>query len=188
MHERDRSSLLLGLLVAAFAVILLLLWIPLDTETGIIEKVRRRINIGDALAPSIAGGFLLIGGLLLALAERPARGGPRLTGALLTHIAVSLAVLALATLVMRYAGPLALAIVDLGSDEPREYRLLRDTIPWKHIGFVLGGSTLIAGLIWQAEGRFTLRTILVAVLATLVMVGLYDLPFEDLLLPPNGDV
>ncbi|MEM9048722.1 MAG: hypothetical protein AAGC92_08385 [Pseudomonadota bacterium] len=185
---RDRSHLVLGLGVAAFALLLLTLWIPLDAETGLIERVRRRVSIGDALAPSIAGGFLLLGGLLLALAERPGRGTPRLTGALLGHIAISLAIIALATLIMRYAGPLSVALANPGGAEPLEYRLLRDTPPWKHIGFLLGGVVLIAGLIWQVERHLTLRMLLLALLATLAMIALYDLPFDDLLLPPNGDV
>ncbi|MEL6233129.1 MAG: hypothetical protein AAFR46_01855 [Pseudomonadota bacterium] len=192
MPHRDRGNLILGLAIAAIALLLALVWIPLDAETGLIERVRRRVSIGDGLAPSIAAGFLLVGGLLLALTERADPAAPRLTGRALRHVALSIAILALATILMRYAGPLAVeianAVAPLAEGEPRSYRLLRDTAPWKYIGFVLGGGMLILGLIWQVERRIRWQALAVALLAALAMVAIYDLPFDDLLLPPNGDV
>ena len=57
----------LGVFFVAFAVLLVFIWVPLDVDTGYIETVRRQVSIGDALAPTIAGAFLLIGGLGLLL-------------------------------------------------------------------------------------------------------------------------
>lgn len=185
MAERIRSNLVIGLVAVAVAVLLLAVWIPLDTDTGLIERVRRRITIGDALAPSLAATFLLLGGAMLALAERRAPDQPRPGAAALGHVGAIIGLLALATLAMRHAGPAAVRVF---GPEGAEYRLLRDTVPWKHLGFLLGGTAMVAGLIALVEGRATWQAVLVGLLATLAMIALYDLPFEDLLLPPNGDV
>ena len=66
--------------------------------------------------------------------------------------------------------------------------MLRDTIPWKHIGYFIGGVVLIAGLIAQVESRLSVVSVGVAILATIILILIYDFPFDDLLLPPNGDV
>ena len=52
----------------------------------------------------------------------------------------------------------------------------------------LTATGLVAGLIALIEGRLRPRTLLIGALAALALIVLYDLPFEDLQLPPNGDV
>jgi hypothetical protein len=47
---------------------------------------------------------------------------------------------------------------------------------------------MIAGSVAQIEGRITLRVLLIACLAVAVLIAIYDLPFDDLMLPPIGDV
>jgi len=86
---------------------------------------------------------------------------------------------------MRYSGPLLLHVFEGGDTE---YRLLRDTAPWKYIGFIVGGVWLIVSLIVLNERRLRWQHFLIALTAVLVLIAFYDLPFEDLLLPPNGDV
>ena len=84
---------------------------------------------------------------------------------------------------MRWAGP---ALVEAITDT--EYRPLRDTAPWKYVGFVMGGTTMILSLIVLVERRLRWSRVLIALAVTLFLAAFYDLPFEDLLLPPNGDV
>ena len=48
----------LGTLIAG--CLILFVWIPLDVETGLIEKVRSQVAIGDALAPSLAASILIV--------------------------------------------------------------------------------------------------------------------------------
>lgn len=184
MMPHSRSNLILGLCCAAFAALVAFVWIPLDVDTGLIEKVRRQLVIGDALAPMVAAAFIGIGGLLLAVFERRAPGQPAVRLADLAFVGIALAVLVTGFLIMLYAGPTAVAL--FGGDA--EYRLLRDTAPWKYIGFFLGGVFIITGLITQAENRFRLRNLCIAAAVTLVLILIYDVPFDDLLLPPNGDV
>lgn len=182
MSAPRRTSVVFGLSVLALALFIALIWAPMDSATGMIEKVRRQVVIGDALAPTLAAMFLGLGGLLVALFER-GDATPKLTPRNLAYLTVLLLILITSFAVMRWLGP-ALASV-LSEDG---YRVLRDTAPWKHLGFVAGGTGLVAGLITFVEGRFTLRSVLIGLTATLALIALYDLPFDDLLLPPNGDV
>lgn len=184
MPIHSRSNLILGLACVVFAALIAFVWVPLDVETGLTEKIRRRTTIGDALAPTVAAFFIGLGGVLLVLSERKAPDQPRITRANLTFISVQVAVLVIGFGIMLYAGPLVVAL--FGAET--EYRLLRDTAPWKYVGYFIGGIFIVTGLIAQAEGRFTWRSLSIAICVVLVLIVIYDVPFEDLLLPPNGDV
>ena len=180
MFKSLNPDRVLGLFCIACALILIFLWIPFDVETGYVEKQRRSLTLGDSLAPTVAGVVILLGGLMLLFkaddnAQRLTRDNVYWLGILLFIVLVSM-------LLMRYAGPL----VAMLSGE--EYRPLRDTLPWKYIGFLLGGSTLIFTLMTLVDRRFSWLRLLLAVLATLLIALFYDLPFDDLVLPPNGDV
>ena len=184
--SRDQK---LGVVFLLFAALLVLVWVPLDVDTGYIEKVRRQVSIGDALAPTVAGVFLLIGGLGLLVfggtggeIEEPTDYVAIRFAALLFLIYVG------SFLVMLVAGPLLVTIGNVFTGGEQEYRLLRDTAPWKYIGFALGGTLAVTSTISLLEGRFTAYALLTGVLAVAAMIAVYDLPFDDLLLPPNGDV
>ena len=172
----------LGLVCILLALLALFVWVPLDIDTGIVEKLRRRISIGDSLLPVAALGFVIVGGLMTIASS--AEDAPSLTARNAVFLIKLFAVLAVALAIMRWLGPLAVEL----AGEDRLYRALRDTAPWKYIGFVGGGSLLVAGLMALVEGRVTGRGFLMGLLAAIVLVVIYDLPFEDLLLPPNGDV
>ena len=173
---------ILGALVLVFGLVIALLWAPLDSETGIAVKVRGRWSIGDALAPTVAGAVLIVAGagLLASALRRPI--APSMQWSNLVFLASFIVCTALALAVMRFAGPLA-AELTVG-----DYRPLRDDMPWKYVGFVGGGGLLIFGLIALVERRLRLRRLTLAVAIALGVALIYDLPFEDLLLPPNGDV
>lgn len=188
MSVHSRANLYIGLFFLAAALFAIFVWIPLDTETGLTEKARRRILIGDALAPTIACVFVILGGLLLVLRERKAAHQPVLSGSQLAFILRIVAVIIVGILVMRYAGPAAAELANLFRSEPAEYRLLRATPGWKHIGFVAGGVILVSGMISIVERKVTRRAVLTALVAVLLMIAVFDMPFEDLQLPPNGDV
>ena len=188
MSTHSRSNLYLGLFFGVIALFAIFVWIPLDTETGLTEKARRRILIGDALAPTLACGFILVGALLLVLKERAAAAQPVIARSHVWFLTRMIAVIVLGILAMRYTGPVLAELVNIFRAEPIEYRLLRATPGWKHVGFVLGGVIVVSGMITIVERRFTRRAVLTALVAVLVMIAVFDLPFEDLMLPPNGDV
>jgi len=182
----------LGLFFVALALLLLFAWIPLDVESGITERHRRRISIGDAMAPTfVAIGFLLCGAAQAwsAWRQRSAeRSGAGLDLGNLTYLAALIGLSVVALALMRWLGPAAVELArSLGADVS-SYRELRDTAPWKYVGYLAGGFVLVFGLIAFIEHRLSWRTALIALLATAILAALYDLPFDDLLLPPNGDV
>lgn len=187
MGRENRSNLVLGVFFVIFALAVMLIWVPMDTDTGLIEKIRRQVTIGDALAPTVAGGFVLIGALLLLLFERNAPEQPEIDLISLGFSGLVLGLLITSFLIMLFTGPVAVALVNAFTGSELEYRLLRDTTPWKHLGFVLGGTLAITGTISLTEGRFTARALGAGIVAVLVMIAIFDLPFDDLLLPPNGD-
>ena len=188
MKAPQKTNFILGIVAIGFAAILIVIWVPLDVETGLTEKIRRRVVIGDALAPTFAGIFVALGGLGLLLFERNATSQPIVDRANLVFLTKAFVILVIALTIMRWAGPLAVALFNWLTGSELEYRLLRDTVPWKYLGYLVGGWILISGLIAVIEHRISSKAVLIGLVATLVMIAIYDLPFEDLLLPPNGDV
>ncbi|MDF1726267.1 MAG: hypothetical protein P1U53_00825 [Sulfitobacter sp.] len=183
MRLPDRGTLALGLTMLILALVIGFAWVPMDSSTGLVEKVRRQVSIGDGLAPTLAAVFIGLGGLLVAFFERRPEETPRITSGNLLFTAILLLLLALSLALMRWSGP---ALAGLLTEEG--YRLLRDTAPWKYLGFLTGGTVLVTGLVALVERRLTLRAILIGLATVVVLIVLYDLPFDDLLLPPNGDV
>lgn len=185
MRETTKTDLVLGTGVIAFALFVLTVWIPADVESGIFNTVRRRTEIGDAFAPVLAGAIILLGGVLLVLETLRKSGNTKLSA---SSIAFALALLALFTIAltfMRYAGP---ATVTLFESTGMDYRALRDTAPWKYLGFVLGGMVLVTTPIAVIERRLGWKALAIGMATTLILIAIYDLPFDDLILPPNGDV
>ncbi|MEM1162392.1 MAG: hypothetical protein AAGJ28_15785 [Pseudomonadota bacterium] len=170
----------LGLIAMALGLFIALYWAGADSETGLVEKVRGRLTVGDALAPTVAATLLAAAGLWLCLTAGTARGFTRANAAFIAGI---LAVLFISLGLMRWGGPMIVEAIT-GAD----YRPQRDTAPWKYFGFVLGGTVMIAALIFVVEREFRWSRLIIAVGVTLFLAFFYDVPFDDLLLPPNGDV
>ena len=179
MESSSRKDKLLAIFFILAALLIIFLWVPMDTGTGLVEKVRRKYTIGDALAPTVAAAILLMGGVLLWLRPSPHSS---ITKQHLIWTACLLGVLTLSLLLMRYTGPIAALLLDVN------YRPLRSTPPWNYIGFLVGGTILIGGLTSLVERRLSANSFIIGLIASLVVALLYDLPFDDLILPPNGDV
>jgi len=174
---QDRA---LGLIALAFGLFIALYWAGADSETGVIEKTRGRYTIGDAMAPTVAGALLAFAGFWLCFAPAMKR---TFDARNLGFLAALLATLFVCLAAMRWGGPwLVEAITGL------EYRPQRDTVPWKYAGFVFGGTLMIWALIFIVERQFRWSRLAIALSVALLLAFLYDVPFDDLLLPPNGDV
>ncbi len=169
----------LALFFLVFALLVIFVWAPLDTGTGLVEKVRRKFVIGDALGPTVAGSVVLIGALLVLF--RPGMG-KAISRDNVFWVAALFGLFALSMILMRYAGPVALAWSEGG------YRPLRATAPWHYIGFLLGGTILVGGLTGLAKRQLSIRDFAIGFTASLIIALLYDVPFDDLILPPNGDI
>jgi len=185
MGRERRQMLLLGLAVIALAG--LVLWaIAVDVQTGIVETVRRRRVIGDALAPTVAACLLLVAGAL-ALLERP-EALIRLTAESWAHAATVAALMALSLAIMRWTGPATVEALRLAGADLPAYRQLRATPPWSWIGYVAGGAVLVGGLVALVRLRPGWGALGLGLAVALGLAAAYDLPFRNLILPPNGDL
>ncbi len=189
----DRWTLGLAVAAVVSAALTLGIWIPNDIESGLVETFRRQTTIGDAMAPTMLATGIFIVALAMGLIswlrsrfgykERQV-GLDRLSIEFLFRLA---AVIVLGLLLIPYCGPLSVDLINALGGEIGSYRVLRDTVPYKYIGYFLGGFVMIFGIIWLIEQRPTRSAALVSLVAVIVLIILYDLPFDDLLLPPNGD-
>lgn len=179
----SNQSVLLAVLVLVLSVLALALWLPNDTVSGYLQSRRGRTTIGDAMAPGFAFSLMALSGVLILIQSRH---DPRqsINRHHVFFVVMLLGLFALCFSVMRFAGPAITAMFT----EPGGYRVLRDTVPWKYVGFVLGGGGLIATLVSYMDHRLSIKAVLIGLIATLALIGVFDLAFDNLLLPPNGDV
>jgi hypothetical protein len=183
----------LALFLIVASLLTLLVWIPNDIESGILIEERRSIDVGDALAPTAAAIAVLITSIALllgsliakpdAISDEPEVGISRSNLVSISTIAL---LLVAGLQLMVWAGPLTVKVLQASGMNLPEYRLLTDTIPYKYIGFAIGGFTLVCGLISWIEGRIAWRAVVTAIAAVTALVVIYDVPFDALLLPPNG--
>ena len=162
---------------------LLFLWIPNDVDGDAINIVRRRASIGD---PGTHRHWLPAADLRHDAGRHgvlPARWQGSFTRRNLAYVAATAAVLALFVSVMLFTGPVLVSALGIAE----EYRLVRATPPWKYSGYLIGGSALMIGMIVAVERRLSRRTLILGLMVPLAIALFYDLPFDDTLLPPNGD-
>ena len=175
--NRHHWNTILGSACVVFALVTLLIWIPNGVESGVIEQVRSQTAVGDAMAPTVWAiglgfiGIFLIVESLLKLRAGTLEAGGNTGGPTLANL--------------RFLG--LLLVVVFGSLLVMSWAELRATRPWKYTGYLSGGFLLVFGLMSYVAGRPSWRLALVALLAVLLMALAYDLPFKNLLLPPNGD-
>ncbi|PVH27585.1 hypothetical protein DDE20_16745 [Pararhodobacter oceanensis] len=186
-----RIEIWLAIFFAVLAGLTAFVWAPLDSETAAIYEFRRQISIGDAMLPMVAGGGILlfsVAHLFLQLRRRrDADEDPLFDRTTLFFFVTFGGVLALSLILMFWAGPLALALFGPSGDDAATYRQMRSSLPWKYIGFVLGGFTLVFGLTSLIEGRVRWLRAVSSILAVLGLILIFDVPFDTILLPPNGD-
>lgn len=174
----------LGIFGIAAAGVILFVWIPADISTGVIDTWRRVTRIGDAMLPVFASIGILLSCMGIAANAALRRPGADWAPLHAPMLLMAGAVLMVSLALMMLTGPV-LAWVVMGPDQP--YRVLRDDMPWKYSGFLTGGTFLIAALQALVMRRLRWRSVGVGLLASVLIAMFYGLPFEDLLLPPNGD-
>lgn len=181
--ERTRD-LAVGTLSAGFALAVLLVWIPADVDTAVIDVWRRVTRIGDAMLPTAAAAGILVSGIAIALRAFAGRASWPHSRIDLAFVGCVAATLAVGLGLMIWTGPLCVWIWTGGEGA---YGPLRDDAPWKYLGFLAGGTFLTFSLTSFVGHRPSWRALSVAAASALVIAAIYDLPFDDLLLPPNGD-
>jgi len=200
-----RGDALLGAACIGFALVLLVVWIPLDVDGGVTERARGATRVGDALAPWVAGVLVALAGALLVVeawrggdgggvrdgegGDGVANRGARGPVPALKFLLLLVTVFTVTIILYRYTGPAAVELArSVAGDALPDYRLLRDTAPWKYFGYFAGSWFMVFALIALTERRCTWRAALIAAVAPALIALCYDAPFDDLLLPPNGDV
>ena len=173
-----RKDKLLAIFFALAALFIIFVWVPMDTGTGLVEKVRRKYTIGDALAPTVAGVILLIGGMLLWLWPSADKGATRQN---LIWMAYLFGVFMASLMLMRYAGPVVAMLMNA---DYRPLRRPRHALHW----ISCRRHNLNRRIDSLVERRLSAQNFVIGFIAALVVALIYDLPFDDLILPPNGDV
>ena len=191
--QSERWTIGVALFFIGASLVTLFVWIPADIETGVIETFRRRTTIGDAMAPTLAAAAVLVISLIMGIGAvlrarknaRPPESGPDRRGlAFLSLIGIPMV---LGLVLMVYTGPLVVEAVNALGGEIGTYRQLKATFPYKYLGYLIGGFVMCFGVIRVVENKVTQSAVWVSGLAVLALILLYDLPFDNILLPPNGD-
>lgn len=170
------------------ALVALFVWIPNDTGSEPFYTFRRRTYVGDSLLPYVAAAGIAICALvqLISAAFRAKKGEavPPIDGQTLRFVVTVSLILTGAILLMQVSGPIALSLF---GEEGVTYRVMRATPPWKYVGYMVGGTALVFAMTSFAEGRVRASRLLYALLAAAALVLVFDVPFKNILLPPNGD-
>lgn len=182
LHKR--RDLCIATLNVVFALAVLFVWIPRDIDTGVIDEWRRTVRIGDAMMPTFAAIGMLISGFVIAVRTlwRDERNECRQME--FGFVLAMALILFLSLLLMMKTGPV---LVNILLGEGASYSSLRASAPWKYLGFFVGGTSLVFCCISLSYRAVRWRYALIAFLSTLLIAALYDLPFDNLILPPNGD-
>lgn len=185
--KRVNSDVILALCLLVLALAALFIWVPADTGSGIVERVRGAYRIGDAFGPSVAFALLFLAAVVTAFEATQKSAESRSTAEFgkrnLVFLGILFAIFFVSLLVMRWVGP---AVAGLLTEDG--YRPLRASLPWKYLGYVSGGTLMVGSLISLAERRVTVKAFAIGFATSLILALLYDLPFDDFLLPPNGDL
>lgn len=175
------------------ALITVLIWVPFDSETAMIETHRRQTSMGDAFLPIVAGWLIVICATVqllisMKLSNEADTEGPVIDGNAMAFLLQLSGITVASLLVMYWAGPLAVSLfVHSDGSEALTYRQMRSTYPFKLLGFVLGGFGLVFFTTSLIEGRFKVARVISSALVVAVLVAVFDLPLDNVLLPPNGD-
>jgi hypothetical protein len=189
---RDPWDIGFGVVVLAAALVSLFLWFPNDIRGGFIDINQvGKPEPGDAFFPVLLAVLLLAlgaGQLLFALFGREPRAPPgRLTPDNLKFLAGSYAIVAAGLAVMYWLGPLVVEALRALEATERTYRQLTDTVPYKYLGYVVGGILMAVGLIVRVEGLVRPRAVLAVVVVLTLLVVVLDVLLYNIQLPPNAD-
>lgn len=188
-----KTELVLGAIFLGLGLVVVFAWAPLDSETAMIETFRRQTTMGDAFLPTVAGALMVVCAVVhLIMNYRRAdlfdTENPPIDGNDLAFLLQLSGITALSIALFYWAGPLAVALFAQGDgSETVTYRQMRSTYPYKLIGFVMGGFSLVFFTTALIEGRVKTIRIFSSLIVVAVLIAIFDLPLDNVLLPPNGD-
>ncbi len=187
-----------GVVTLAASLLALFVWFPLDIKGGFIQtNLTGNLEPGDAFFPILLAAALVALSLLQIVAaifnRQSSIGGEtdeagQLSIRNLKFLACFSAILIAGLTIMFWFGPLVTATLGAMGLIDQSYRQLVDTVPYKYLGYLVGGFAMTTALVWWTEGRLRPRAVytVVAVLAACILI--FDILLDNILLPPNADI
>jgi hypothetical protein len=184
-----------GAIGLCLALATLLFWLPNDVGSGFLKTNRVGIQVpGDAFFPVLlAWALLLLSALQMLGAWRdrtedsPGTASSKLTTDNFRFLVFLYAVVLVGLALMYWLGPAVTGLLRRLGMIDGTYRELLDTVPYKYIGYVAGGFTMVLGLIARAEGRVRPRAVLTVVIVLAALILIFDVSLKNVALPPNLD-
>ncbi len=187
-----------GVVTLAASLLALFVWFPLDIKGGFIQtNLTGNLEPGDAFFPILLAAALVALSLVQILAAFLTRGPSfaqvseetgRLSFRNLKFLVCFFTILVVGLTIMFWFGPLVTAMLGAVGLIDQSYRQLVDTVPYKYLGYLVGGFAMTTALVWWTEGRLRPRAVftVVAVLAACILI--FDILLDNILLPPNADI
>ena len=188
-----QAEIAISLIFLILGLIAVFVWVPMDSETGMTDTFRRQTNIGDAFMPMISAGVMVICAFAQLVVNFRRKGADdtenrAIDGSAFAFLVQFAGITTLSLVLMYWAGPIAVQLFGPGEGaDALTYRQLRSTYPFKLVGFALGGFSLIFFMTSLIEGSFKRTRVISSLIAVLVLIAVFDLPLDNVLLPPNGD-
>ena len=181
----------IGLFGLLFAMLVVFYWVPNDIKGAFLDTTRGgKLEPGDAFFPVLAGGFIgfvaliqIVSAVMAKAPDENAGSYARIDSQNLVFLASFLGVLAVSIGVLQWAGPFAVWLFETDVT----YRQMVDTVPYKYIGFALGGFLLTFALITWAEGQLRWWPAAVSLALVVLLIIIFDILLSNIQLPPNAD-
>ncbi|WP_371229888.1 hypothetical protein [Roseovarius sp. 2305UL8-3] len=174
-----------------FALFALTFWFPNDIKGGFLETtIAGKSAPGDAFFPvilailiAVLAAVQVLQGVLLRLGGETSTNAQYITLDNLKFLSVLAVIVGICLALMYWLGPFVVAL----SGQEATYRQLIDTVPFKYVGFAVGGGFLTCTLIFWAEGKASMRAVLVSLVLIAVLILVFDVALNNVQLPPNSD-
>lgn len=185
-----------GAVLVLFALASLFVWFPHDIIGSFIETNQvGKVGPGDAFFPVLLASAILglsIVHLLSMLFHRRTGADTAATIGKLTVANVWFLVrfhlvVLLGLFTMYVLGPVVVSAVNAVQSSDLQYKALVDTVPYKYIGYAVGGCLLTMPLIAWAEGGLRLRSIIIVCGMVVLSILIFDVLLSNVQLPPNAD-
>lgn len=185
-----------GVALCLFAILALFVWFPRDIIGSFIETNQvGKIGPGDAFFPVLLASAILglsIIHLVATLLQRRSGGDTaitigKLTGANIWFLVRFHLVVLAALFTMYVLGPLVVSAVNALFGSELKYKALVDTIPYKYVGYAVGGCLLTVPLIAWAERGLRIRSFIIVLATIIASILIFDVLLSNVQLPPNAD-
>ncbi|MEM7750824.1 MAG: hypothetical protein AAF346_21420 [Pseudomonadota bacterium] len=178
-----------GIVMVLFALGALIVWFPLDIKGSFIETNQvGRTGPGDAFFPTIlASAILALSAvqILLTFMKTRAETSGRISRANIVFLIGFHLIAGFGLVAMYVLGPAVVTAINAVQGSSLSYRELVDTVPYKYVGYIVGGCLLTLPIIIWAEGRLRVRSVIVVLTVIAVSIVIFDLLLSNVQLPPN---